>query len=107
MFEELFSPGRKHTNEERKRLELTRVDLNDGDPGRGPIDLTSGKVVVRVHNQTPPDPTEGPQTAATEPPESAEPAPEASATPTTDPGRDPSHDSAPDPAPTAPSDDET
>lgn len=48
MFEELFAPGRKHTNDERKRLELTRVDLNDGDPGRGPIDLTSGKVVVRA-----------------------------------------------------------
>ncbi|MEV1026298.1 DUF6191 domain-containing protein [Streptomyces sp. NPDC050264] len=47
MFEELFAPGRKHTNDERKRLELTRVDLNDGDPGRGPIDLSSGKVVVR------------------------------------------------------------
>ncbi|MFD4625213.1 DUF6191 domain-containing protein [Streptomyces sp. NPDC058475] len=48
MFEELFAPGRKHTNDERKRLELTRVDLNDGDPGRGPIDLSSGKVVVRL-----------------------------------------------------------
>jgi hypothetical protein len=48
MFEELFAPGRKHTNDERKRLELSRVDLNDGDPGRGPIDLTSGKVVVRL-----------------------------------------------------------
>ncbi|WP_443068910.1 DUF6191 domain-containing protein [Streptomyces sp. NBC_01361] len=107
MFEELFSPGRKHTNEERKRLELTRVDLNNGDPGRGPIDLTSGKVLVRVPNQTPPDPTEGPETAATEPPESAEPAPEASATPTTDPDGDPGHDSAPDPDLTAPSDDET
>ncbi|MER5947957.1 DUF6191 domain-containing protein [Streptomyces sp. NPDC001904] len=47
MFEEIFSPSRKHTNDERKRLELTRVDLNDGDPGRGPIDLTSGKVTVR------------------------------------------------------------
>ncbi|MEU9213341.1 DUF6191 domain-containing protein [Streptomyces sp. NPDC048415] len=47
MFEELFAPGRKHTDDERKRLELTRVDLNDGDPGRGPIDLSSGKVVVR------------------------------------------------------------
>ncbi|MFF1677203.1 DUF6191 domain-containing protein [Streptomyces sp. NPDC058256] len=47
MFEELFAPGRKHTNDERKRLELSRVDLNDGDPGRGPIDLSSGKVVVR------------------------------------------------------------
>ncbi|MET8406610.1 DUF6191 domain-containing protein [Streptomyces sp. NPDC005195] len=47
MFEEIFAPGRKHTDDERKRLELTRVDLNDGDPGRGPIDLSSGKVVVR------------------------------------------------------------
>ncbi|MFF0187988.1 DUF6191 domain-containing protein [Streptomyces sp. NPDC005244] len=48
MFEELFAPGRKHTDDERKRLELSRADLNDGDPGRGPIDLTSGKVVVRA-----------------------------------------------------------
>ncbi|MEV8456973.1 DUF6191 domain-containing protein [Streptomyces sp. NPDC052095] len=46
-FEELFAPGRKHTNDERKRLELSRVDLGTGDPGRGPIDLASGKVVVR------------------------------------------------------------
>ncbi|MEU9291223.1 DUF6191 domain-containing protein [Streptomyces sp. NPDC048275] len=51
MFEELFAPGRKHTNDERRRLELTRVDLNDGDPGRGPIDLSSGKVVVRLPKQ--------------------------------------------------------
>jgi hypothetical protein len=48
MFEELFAPGRKHTRDERNRLELTRVDVGDGDPGRGPIDLTSGKVVVRA-----------------------------------------------------------
>ncbi|MFE2934176.1 DUF6191 domain-containing protein [Streptomyces sp. NPDC059278] len=47
-FEELFAPGRKHTSDEQKRLELTRVDLGVGDPGRGPIDLTSGKVVVRA-----------------------------------------------------------
>ncbi|MFS8201924.1 DUF6191 domain-containing protein [Streptomyces sp. CWNU-52B] len=52
MIEDLFAPGRKHTEEERKRLELTRVDLNDGDPGRGPIDLASGKVTVRA--PTPP-----------------------------------------------------
>ena len=60
MFEELFAPGRKHTNDERKRLELTRVDLNDGDPGRGPIDLTSGKVVIRLPEEAAdedPDPT--------------------------------------------------
>ncbi|WP_106971099.1 DUF6191 domain-containing protein [Streptomyces sp. NRRL F-525] len=48
MFEELFSPGRKHTQDEANRLELTRVDVADGDPGRGPIDLESGKVVVRL-----------------------------------------------------------
>ncbi|MEU9735533.1 DUF6191 domain-containing protein [Streptomyces sp. NPDC048002] len=46
-FEELFAPGRKHTRDEQNRLELTRVDVGDGDPGRGPIDLSSGKVVVR------------------------------------------------------------
>ncbi|MER5210662.1 DUF6191 domain-containing protein [Streptomyces sp. NPDC002838] len=53
VFEELFSPGRKHTRDEKKRLELTRVDVGDGDPGRGPIDLASGIVVVR-----PPKPDE-------------------------------------------------
>ncbi|WP_371626069.1 DUF6191 domain-containing protein [Streptomyces sp. NBC_01116] len=47
-FEELFAPGRKHTSDEQKRLELSRVDLGIGDPNRGPIDLTSGKVTVRV-----------------------------------------------------------
>ncbi len=46
MFEELFAPGRKHTRDEQNRLELTREDVGDGDPGRGPIDLASGKVVV-------------------------------------------------------------
>ncbi|MER7724307.1 DUF6191 domain-containing protein [Streptomyces sp. NPDC096323] len=56
-FEELFAPGRKHTAEEQKRLELTRVDLGVGDPARGPIDLTSGKVVVRRRDADP-DPGE-------------------------------------------------
>ncbi|MCX5051237.1 MULTISPECIES: DUF6191 domain-containing protein [unclassified Streptomyces] len=49
-FEELFAPGRKHTQDEQKRLELTREDVGDADPGRGPIDLSSGKVVVRRPN---------------------------------------------------------
>lgn len=53
-FEELFSPGRKHTRDEQNRLELTREDVGDADPGRGPIDLASGKVVVRAHE--PPEP---------------------------------------------------
>jgi hypothetical protein len=47
-FEELFAPGRKHVSDEQKRLELSRVDLGVGDPDRGPIDLTSGKVTVRA-----------------------------------------------------------
>ncbi|MGA4839437.1 DUF6191 domain-containing protein [Streptomyces sp. G45] len=59
VFEQLFAPGRKHTDDEKKRLELTRVDVDDGDPGRGPIDLTSGKVVVRVPQQPAPDTTPG------------------------------------------------
>ncbi|MFJ6083364.1 DUF6191 domain-containing protein [Streptomyces sp. NPDC092369] len=50
MFEELFAPGRKHTHDEQKRLELSREDIGDNDPGRGPIDLASGKVVVRKRN---------------------------------------------------------
>ena len=64
MFEELFAPGRKHTRDEQNRLELTREDVGDGDPGRGPIDLTSGKVVVR--RSKPDDDTEKPSRSAPE-----------------------------------------
>ncbi|MFI6104100.1 DUF6191 domain-containing protein [Streptomyces sp. NPDC051310] len=46
--EELFAPGRKHTRDEERRLALTREDLGDNDPSRGPIDLTSGRVTIRV-----------------------------------------------------------
>ncbi|MFF7475998.1 DUF6191 domain-containing protein [Streptomyces sp. NPDC008092] len=53
MFEELFAPGRRHTHEEQKRLELTREDVGDADPGRGPIDLASGKVVIRLPQEEP------------------------------------------------------
>ncbi|MCX4547989.1 DUF6191 domain-containing protein [Streptomyces sp. NBC_01387] len=53
MIEQLFSPGRKHTEDENKRLELSRVDLNDGDPGHGPIDLDSGTVIIRREEQPP------------------------------------------------------
>ncbi|MFI1763286.1 DUF6191 domain-containing protein [Streptomyces sp. NPDC020800] len=52
-FEELFAPGRKHTQDEQNRLELTREDVGDADPGRGPIDLASGKVVVRPPERPP------------------------------------------------------
>lgn len=53
MFEELFNPGRKHTDEEKKRLELSRTDVSDNDPGRGPIDLDSGRVLIRLDEQPP------------------------------------------------------
>jgi hypothetical protein len=56
-FEELFAPGRKHAAEEQKRLELSRVDLGIGDPARGPIDLTSGKVILRHPTPGPAEPT--------------------------------------------------
>jgi hypothetical protein len=53
-FEELFAPGRKHTRDEQNRLELTREDVGDNDPGRGPIDLASGKAVIRLPDPAPP-----------------------------------------------------
>ncbi|MET8561406.1 DUF6191 domain-containing protein [Streptomyces flaveolus] len=52
-FEELFAPGRKHTRDEQNRLELTREDVGDNDPGRGPIDLGSGQAVIRLPEKAP------------------------------------------------------
>ncbi|AOR31939.1 hypothetical protein BFF78_13550 [Streptomyces fodineus] len=52
-FEELFAPGRKHTRDEQNRLKLTREDVGDNDPGRGPIDLSSGKAVIRLPQPSP------------------------------------------------------
>ncbi|WP_328384432.1 DUF6191 domain-containing protein [Streptomyces sp. NBC_00400] len=49
--EELFAPGRKHTDEERQKMSLVVDDVGDGDPGKGPIDLSSGTVVVRTPRQ--------------------------------------------------------
>lgn len=46
VFDELFAPGSKHTTDERNRLETTREDVGDSDPGSGPIDLDSGTAVI-------------------------------------------------------------
>ncbi|MFE5856462.1 DUF6191 domain-containing protein [Streptomyces sp. NPDC056500] len=46
-WDEVFAPGNKHLAEERNRLALTRTQVGDSDPARGPIDLASGKVTVR------------------------------------------------------------
>ncbi|WP_058046402.1 DUF6191 domain-containing protein [Streptomyces roseifaciens] len=51
VFEEVFAPGRKHTDEEQNRLEMTREDVGDGDPARGPVDLDSGHVLIRPPRQ--------------------------------------------------------
>lgn len=48
LFDELFAPGRKHTEDEQNRLEMTREDEGSSDPARGPIDLASGTVTVRA-----------------------------------------------------------
>jgi hypothetical protein len=47
LLDELFVPGRRHTEDERNRLELSRDDEGSSDPARGAIDLDSGSVVVR------------------------------------------------------------
>ncbi|CAM5595709.1 DUF6191 domain-containing protein [Streptomyces narbonensis] len=45
---EVFAPGRRHAEDELRRQALTREDPGDADPGRGPIDLTSGRVMIRI-----------------------------------------------------------
>jgi hypothetical protein len=69
MIEELFAPGRKHTDEEQKRLELSRVDVDDNDPGHGPIDLASGKVTIRVPGERVPAERAAPAAEASAPTE--------------------------------------
>ncbi|GAA2400227.1 hypothetical protein GCM10010420_28640 [Streptomyces glaucosporus] len=53
LIEELFAPGRRHTDDERRRLEHTRVEEGSRDPGRGPIDLASGRVLIRPQRPAP------------------------------------------------------
>ncbi|MER7044251.1 DUF6191 domain-containing protein [Streptomyces jumonjinensis] len=62
VFDEIFAPGQKHASDERNRLALSRTDVGDSDPCRGPIDLDSGMVLIRREDA--PDP------AAEPPPES-------------------------------------
>ncbi|MEV7565000.1 DUF6191 domain-containing protein [Streptomyces tanashiensis] len=46
--DEFLAPGRRHIEEERRREALTREDPGDADPGRGPVDLASGRVTIRL-----------------------------------------------------------
>jgi hypothetical protein len=47
IFFDLFSSGNRHRTEELRRLENTREEEGQSEPGRGPIDLNSGKIVIR------------------------------------------------------------
>ena len=53
IFFDLFNPNNRHRTEELRRLENTREDESPGEPGRGPIDLNSGTVLIRVPQQEP------------------------------------------------------
>ena len=47
IFFDLFSPGQRHRVDEQERLEHTREVEGVNEPGRGPIDLTSGSVLIK------------------------------------------------------------
>jgi hypothetical protein len=47
IFFDLFNPNNRNRTEELRRLENTREEEAQGEPGRGPIDLKSGMVVIR------------------------------------------------------------
>ena len=47
IFFDLFSPGNRHRVDEQERLEHTREVEGLGVPGRGPIDLNSGVVLIK------------------------------------------------------------
>lgn len=96
-FEETFAPGRRHVAEERKRLELTRLDVLAGDPARGPIDLASGKVVVRApgHDDGPPAERDTPPETDGAPAAGADQGPAAWTAPRGVPGTGPGADAVP------------
>lgn len=48
IFFDLFSSGNRHRTEELRRLENTREEEAQGELHRGPIDLNSGTVRIRV-----------------------------------------------------------
>ena len=58
---ELFAPGAAHARRARERMELVVDNVGTGDPHRGPIDLTSGKVVIVLGEAA--EPAEEPEDA--------------------------------------------
>lgn len=58
---ELFAPSHAHARRARERMELVVDNVGTGDPHRGPIDLTSGKVVIVLGEAA--EPAEEPEDA--------------------------------------------
>ena len=46
-FFDLFTPGHRHRVDEQERLEHTREVESPSEPHRGPIDLSSGVVLIK------------------------------------------------------------
>jgi hypothetical protein len=66
IFFDLFNPGNGHRTEELRRLENTREEEAQGEPGRGPIDLNSGTVRIRVPAKEPAAEGDGTEDVGTE-----------------------------------------
>ena len=78
IFFDLFSPGQRHRVDEQERLEHTREVEGQNEPGRGPIDLGSGVVLIKKAAAPAPEEGEGAaETAADD--EAAESEPDAGA----------------------------
>jgi hypothetical protein len=60
IFFDLFNPNNRNRTEELRRLENTREEEAQGEPGRGPIDLKSGTVRIRVPNKPDKQPPSSP-----------------------------------------------
>lgn len=52
VFFELFNAGGRHQIEESRRLESMREEEGQAEPGRGPIDLSSGRVFIKPKGKT-------------------------------------------------------
>jgi hypothetical protein len=64
----LFNPGKRHMDEEKRRLQSTREEIGDSSGGRR-IDLESGTVTISRRPQNPPQAGEDePADAAVEEP---------------------------------------
>lgn len=54
----LFNPGKRHMDEEKRRLQSTRQQIGDASGGKR-IDLESGKVTIRRQSPSTDEETEG------------------------------------------------